>query len=365
MLRRFTVLGVAIVLVWGLSPVGGQSSLRILSTIESKVPSLQQLYYFDTNDTATSMLGGADDLDTFAPAIGALYGACLLAPEYVKSSPRDLWNNVKIPMLDAISQTNTGSMDDSWLVVNQNQSHTYSSLTGLMIAGLPSVGSSNFTIQSSYLDLSCSNGTDVNGSTESLNATLDGRLTVHNASNLFFGPVPTYDVDGPNSFFIDSNNPSEVANPKTVPNLVYGALDEEASPTVWLYNCTIATTRVESNIICDGKLCFVDRIRRSDKDQSLTNANAFSENPVAFENLLVYFPWAAGLVHDGIDSPTDLYIQGQSSPFEANTELQDGYGDITGDVLAKRLSTLLNTVWQSALAPTTTAIAPSTNLTVY
>jgi len=58
-------------------------------------------------------------------------------------------------------------------------------------------------------------------------------------------------------------------------------------------------------------------------------------------------------------------MQGQNSPFETSLEYQGDFATISGQVFSQRLSALLNTVWQTALAPTMTAITPSNNLTLY
>jgi hypothetical protein len=58
-------------------------------------------------------------------------------------------------------------------------------------------------------------------------------------------------------------------------------------------------------------------------------------------------------------------MQGQNSPFETSFEYQGDFATVSGKVFSRRLSALLNTVWQAGLAPTMTAIPPSNNLTLY
>lgn len=68
-------------------------------------------------------------------AIG-LYLASLTAPQGMKDSPTDLWDNVKIPMLEDISGW-TGSADaaDTWYEVPQ-ENVSYSSLIGIPVSEL-------------------------------------------------------------------------------------------------------------------------------------------------------------------------------------------------------------------------------------
>lgn len=359
-LRRFSVVGFAILLLWGLSPLGGQSSLRILSTTNSTVAGVQQLYYFDTSNTNHSALDGADDMEALGPAINALYGACLLAPKSVKNSARDLWSNVKIPLLDELSSDKSRS--NPWITINYTPNTTYASLTGLMIAGLPSEGTSNFTLETQYLDLVCSDGTQVPEGT--LNATLEGKITYHNSSNLFTDLAAAAVPGLSNSFFIDTNtNDTDLVTYKEYPNLVYGSNNFDGD--IWLFNCTIGTTRVEANIMCNADLCFVDRMRHSEKDKRPSIVNDFATVPTTFGNLILFFPWTAGMLHDAVFAPTDLYMQGFTSPYEPGYDIVSGFANVTANVFSHRLSTLINTFWQAALAPTTTAITPSNNLSIY
>lgn len=297
------------------------------------------------------MLDGADDIDYNGPAINALYGACLLAPESVKTSPRDLWSNVKIPLLDALSSDESSS--NPWVTVNHTPNTTYASLTGLMIAGLPSEGTSNFTLETQYLDLACSDGSQV--PEDALNATLEGKIIYHNASNFFAS----------NSFFTDTNTKdTDLATYKEYPNLVYGS-NNDYQGNAWLFNCTIGTTRVEANVMCNADLCFVDRMRHSEKDKRPSIVNDFAMSPTTFGNLIFYFPSTAGVLHDAVFAPTDLYMQGSTSPYEVGYNSVSAFANVTGKVFSHRLSTLINTFWQASLAPTTTAVTPSNNLSIY
>ena len=72
----------------------------------------------------------------------------------VLNSPVDQWNNVKIPRLDNLSPFTKAAPGNPWINVNQTTQKAWSSLTGLMILQLPVADTSNFTLESSYLDLS-------------------------------------------------------------------------------------------------------------------------------------------------------------------------------------------------------------------
>lgn len=73
-------------------------------------------------------------------------------------STTDLWSNPKLPFLELIPGYDGNSAPDKWLKVPDASNVTYSSLTGVMVAGLRPDRSSNLSIQSSYFNLRCSDG---------------------------------------------------------------------------------------------------------------------------------------------------------------------------------------------------------------
>ena len=142
LLRQLSLTGTLVIVLWGLSPLGGQSSLRLLSTRELSISGNQPVYYLDTsNDTRSwfddSMGGMGND-----KWITSIYLACLLAPNRTLSAATDLWNNVKIPMIETLPDYDPDNTANPWIPVNRSQGLAYSSLTGLMVAGLPSERSS-------------------------------------------------------------------------------------------------------------------------------------------------------------------------------------------------------------------------------
>jgi hypothetical protein len=161
-LRRFGFVGSAVVLLWLLSPVGGQSSLRILATGTSNLTSTGQMHYLNTTSTLgylQTAFQGADELNSAGPSISAVLQASLLSPESARRSPRDSWNNVKIPRLNAISPFTMAHPDNPWVTINYTNEIQWTSLSGLIIHGLPDKGTSTFSIETSYTDLSCPHNT--------------------------------------------------------------------------------------------------------------------------------------------------------------------------------------------------------------
>jgi len=73
--------------------------------------------------------------------------------EALKMTQRDLWRNVRIPLLHSLPNHTEGSFD--WTSVPRDQIPDYSSLIGMAIRGIPSVveGKATFVVQTNYQTL--------------------------------------------------------------------------------------------------------------------------------------------------------------------------------------------------------------------
>lgn len=365
LLRRFDIIGTIVILLWLLSPLGGQSSLRILGVKNSSIASQGQIYYFNTTPIGygtPSVFSTGDDYWSFL--VTAVLEASLLESDSVLNSPVDQWNNVKIPRLDELSPFTDAAPGNPWIIVNQSHK-TWSSLTGLMIHQLPPDGFSTFTLESTYLDISCANRTHfelgVNFSRkdsylELYRQAFGSELRFHNLSSPFYGPVRGISEDQLNSCLLDSS--SDVFSAESAPvleymntplNLIYASLLED-STSIDLFNCSMGTARVESGISCHGSSCAVNRMRRSE----IYTQSRFSMpfNKVEFQNTITFLPFAMGVPHPGTVSSLDLYLLGNNKPLSAgSTPIATDFSGVTAHVFSERLTTMFNTVWQASLAP--------------
>lgn len=79
MLRTFDMLGVGLILLWALSSLGGQASLRLLGTGKQPTSSTQENSYL--NPKAESILAqGVDTVSELGFYTNALYLAALFTP---------------------------------------------------------------------------------------------------------------------------------------------------------------------------------------------------------------------------------------------------------------------------------------------
>jgi hypothetical protein len=359
MLKRYGSLSVIIVLLWCLSPLGGQSSLRILSSTSLSLPLPSNVTYFnvDTNQMPPIYLA---DFYLQASMTGT-FQASLLASEDVKKSPVDAWGNVKVPMLDVLSPWSPDDPSNPWISTDADTSNRYyTALTGLILSGVPSVGHTRFTIETSYLQLQCPERTSLittNPPYPYLNGTYQNNfphgLVAHDPRNPFHGLMydGAYNHYADPSFFIDVDGLYDHA----YFNLLYGTRysDPHSLSGSVLFNCTIATRYVEAGVLCEGSSCSVDKMRRSTlRDRQTTQVSPFGDKITDLNttpNLCEFLGSSTGLVHPGDSNPFDFYVCGSDSPF-SQTDQAD-ITNVSSATVAKRLSVLLNTAWQVSLAP--------------
>lgn len=153
-LWRFSLVGLALILLWLLSPVGGQAVLRILSTTSTEAISNATVNYLNSRQ---QVYAGWPAFDSWYPGFAGIFTASLLAPAAVKTGPTDLWGNLKIPYFSTLSDVAEDS--NGWKQVPEtNFNPSYSSIFGIPMSGVPA-GNTTFNIQSTYVELSCSNRT--------------------------------------------------------------------------------------------------------------------------------------------------------------------------------------------------------------
>ncbi|KAI1558763.1 hypothetical protein PtrSN002B_000131 [Pyrenophora tritici-repentis] len=413
LMQRLTVVGVNLLFLWALSPLGGQASLRLMSREHEASYSSIKLRYLTTGPAgaifpiATGNLAGGK----YAQA-GALYNAALLAPQSVKLGPQDSWGNVKIPSLDAPNQSVPDT--DGWIEVSRQVSvpETYTSLVGVPVAGLPSNASSNFTLEYNYMAVSCgpfkqelypgTHGTNEPTSTNytKLDEMIPGQIW-SNKSDWELHPFDT--LDGPASFLIDTTrdlarspptnqldrdlylgrldgfaghyNQSRLSeSEKNTPRdltfaSVYGITKDGMTQGLNIATCTLLQHHVEAYVKCAGTQCAASKTRKSITDTRPNALTAFESFEI-LKNVAHKFPTAIKFTEGS--SPTELFLANTSSfPFiqKAGRLYADvAYANLFGlqpDVFSRRLSLVLNTYYQLSSQSSGYFGSLSNNLSAY
>ncbi|KAI9372250.1 hypothetical protein BJX61DRAFT_455850 [Aspergillus egyptiacus] len=364
-LRPRDPLMVLILVLWAMSPLGGQAALRMVSQVEASVPGNLSVAYLDMNVSAGHIpfLSASTTEDIMTP-LSAIYTTLLLSSEDSKASPRDVWGWPKIPYLSSVSSSSLDA-DNSWRSVPQDGMVSYTSLVGHVLQGVPPNGYAEFPIESSYFDFDCHMMATGLSTTEAFNA-MGGRLLHHNPSTFFNDTVNGNIRLGKvySNFFIETGYDFRApSRPQSHVNLFYGSKDRNEEGNMYgtlvaLFNCTMAYIRTEAQIACENSSCAVTRLRRSQKDplassSHLTPFHSASNhrfNPwTTMANIIHWFPHGVPLRDVYHPSPTDSYIYGETSFF--NPKYYRDWSSVSARNFSTRFSTVFNTFYQASLAP--------------
>jgi hypothetical protein len=155
LLRCMMLVGAHLLLLWSLSPLGGQASLRALEKTRCATLDRAQLCYVHMGD-GNSALARFYKYD--GTSTDTIYTSALNVPKSMKLAPLDVWGNVRVLRLEALNAlsaapTTTGPLDE-WLPVPPiTWPEQYLSLLGISVVGLPPDREANFTIEVSYMSI--------------------------------------------------------------------------------------------------------------------------------------------------------------------------------------------------------------------
>ncbi|KUJ24376.1 uncharacterized protein LY89DRAFT_727406 [Mollisia scopiformis] len=157
-LRSFNAVGLGLILVWALSPLGGQSILHILFTPTKVTSTPSNITYFNTRQQSYSAPTGSFANQWFS-GFSILFSSSILAPQAVLQSSMDIWGNVKIPYFSSISSDGEPRDSDGWVQTSANNGTlVYSSIFGIPMTGI-GFGNTTLMMESTYMQLTCDNTT--------------------------------------------------------------------------------------------------------------------------------------------------------------------------------------------------------------
>ena len=332
LLRTFSVLGMLLIALWTFSPLGGQASLRLLDKGFHRELQNQTVRYLNS-DAESVLSGGADDVAQFRFLVDTLYLSSILSPLTAQSASMDQWGNIKVPTIEPLEQTSTSGAD-GWYYMDKmdKKNASFSSLLGVSVAGIPIDGTTNFSMESHYMQVSCANVTNVDAGNDTFGGFQVGITGLQNRSD----PLYPY------------QQPFPTIEPA---NLNFNTTEDNGEKR-FVAQCTLNRSSVESGITCEGRSCKVARIRRSRFDlrpPGYTPMSAGLRVATNFEST-----WTnVGVSHEAESSPTEFFI---SDPAMRNlsSNVEAGAVDLTvipADVFSQRFSLLFNTYYQSSIAP--------------
>lgn len=153
-LRSSSILGLMMTLVWLLSPLGGQSALRLLSQTDKSVHATDTFHFLNPDAMRDSFLIGASAANSGRITYTSMFLSALMSSSQYQASSMDLWGNVKIPAWRSVV---TGADNgDGWknVDISNGQNVTYASLIGIPVASQV-WSESTYTIKTRQWDVTC------------------------------------------------------------------------------------------------------------------------------------------------------------------------------------------------------------------
>lgn len=366
--------GFFVVLLWMLSPLGGQASTRVTSQQSVSTQNGTTVYYFNnTGDGINSAFARTGISSVKETSMSSLLHATLLSVR--QTGPRDLWGNVKVPCWNYVASSNASCDEEGWYPVVQSSSTHHSAMTGIVISGLQAGLDTNFTMQSAEFNLTCAepqffpmNSSAVGAARYGGFAEWAGPLLVHHNMSQDIFTYMVGDQAEWNSYLFDTNwgADSSTANPAF--NIIYasqGAMQTE----IGAFNCSVSVTHVESDVFCESKECQVRRMRRSKSTSTPQPSIPFDPtNPSIPLNMLQWLSSATWTSDWHMVSPIDWYISGSDSPFPrvdmAEYKARDlSYRNISSEVVSVRMASLINTAYQTSYQLSAISQPASDNIT--
>ncbi|CVL03946.1 uncharacterized protein FMAN_14915 [Fusarium mangiferae] len=351
-IRTNAVIGIIILTSWLLSPLGGQSSSRLLQDAKFDLVSNGTVYYADP----AYQVSQSRWID-YRHSVGATYAASLLSSSKQKASPRDIWGLPKIPQLSH-DRLDNGSYD----LYDVNKSDfvsgkaSYASLLGIKIQGLvrPNEPTKfNFTIPTSYFHVDC----DFVDSFDPLRGKLTKNQT--NIVDLFY-KFPSFSAFNilPQSWFNADGEEDDINSPY---QFIY--VKQMRGSQLYVVKCATHEVKVETTIHCGpgdpATTCEARQQRRLSTENQAGSSlypPSVTRSDLRLKELsYALYAWAqASGDKDGVQpSPSEMYLMKDENPYEFTSQLPWTKEDLAKFpyVFSRRMTTAFNTYWDAGLNP--------------
>ena len=242
--QAFNLLGLLIITLWCLSPLGSQASLRVVSI---KPNYLRNSVDLTTLNAFTAYkYGVGENVGQAATVIIGPFAAALFSANLLKDRNQDLWGNIRLPSIERL----THNESIAWVDIADPTNVDYPSLVGLPVAGLPRENTT-FTLVGSYLNIECDTFNTAGNVSTNYTSLKPGGSTDDfwnaDTSSTFFTIAISQSFQ---DILVTSNG---TRDPR---RLIWDSPGTHAE-------CKFYTTYVDVNISCTSNVCSSTSIRRS------------------------------------------------------------------------------------------------------
>ena len=336
-LRGFSVVGYLLMIVWFLSPLGGQSALRLISQETKSIVSNGTVQYLNPDTVLDTNIATANAMNGARGVFGPIFLAALLSSSKYQDTAMDLWGNVRLPRFSSIENTTS----DEWKhVVDDDKTNvTYASLIGIPVAFINENGISNFSIEARQWDLSCDKN-EMQGGKQADFGDMDTSTW-----KLGTSPVNSSCTGWPCSISFKS-----MAN---------NDADDEDFFNYTVASCKVSYEAYETKINCKDKSCAPTSMRKLDRYTSVNytarNSDVMFRGAV-LNNIIITLPaidtLGVGTAAFRGSSNAEKWMADPTN-FVGYVGVYPQLYELTPELLSERLTILWNTFFQSTYAMNT------------
>jgi len=333
-------------ILWSLSPLGSQASLRVVSSGPLRTNTTLEVSYL--NASSPFKADGASGMASFQTPINAAFVGALVSPAASKSNSQDAYGNLKIPFLEDLAAHSDGD-DNDWYSI-KDADIEYSSMIGLPTKGLGADGTMFLRLESSYLFPVCEL------STESMMGTSP---TGNSSASAAWSTFESENCNNDLGMVLQLRNVSDF-NSMTLPGprkVAFGSLGDTDDGTIaTIATCNLSISHVETQYTCEGKSCAPTAMRKSRilhnyaaASQQLDTLTGLGTGSEIFCSMFIN---ATGKNHNGVSSPLEQYIVNPDVPIrDERSDRRLVVADVGEARFALRFAQLLNTYWTIGIAP--------------
>ena len=323
-----SLLGLMLVVLWALSPIGGQASFRQMTTGTKIDTETASFTYPTAKGNLEDFYDNSDRASLYAVP-NALFLASLVSPYTSKLATIDTWTNVKIPYIEKYEETSTTD-EQGWFTADETHTE-YASLIGIPIEGLTdSFMDYTMALQTSYWFLSCP---VVYGLWIEPPDTVTG--------------VVAYEDTGAFMWTTENGTRRALADQRDLKPWTF--FYESYGPTKTSH-CSVTTTYVEADIKCRShSTCAIKRIRRSQLPHpppayTLLDSAALEYDRGWYDFISYFATIMSG--HPETQTPIQNYLVSPDDPLALTSTFQSTSNEkISHTTYAARLGQLMNTYW--------------------
>lgn len=340
-IRHVDAIGLLIIFTWALSPLGGQSSLRLLSREPHLYRSRTAIRYLPLEllQWHGSLNWMPEEKDwivfssTYISALGSSRGRL--------HATQDPWNSIRIPTLDNVS---LDGPSDEWQPIDYSRNVSYASLLGLPFVGIDQGRNFSFQVGSRYWKVNCLAMSWFEGPAD--------------WSNVSLGLVPNDTwIKWPSTFKMEIAEKYRWS--AAAPNLQHFTFTSRSgddgqivlieSTGMSSTECVAKAQGIECSVECLGVDCRVVAIRPTVLSEGLGAIPSLEYALLALSWTSVSPIWqhTSGIE---VSSPTERWLMDpDSSSLYASNGLVN-LSEVPLDVFNGRLSVVLNTFWDASFA---------------